>query len=738
MKKALSVILTAAILAAVLCVGTAGASAMTPGMLNTYTPPAGLQTQRVMFAMPGAWLNEYTQAHTDNVVGIYWWTGIDAPSALDTMDNSHGNWPGYKADKMEEPGVDNLWYCDIAAYTPYDGNTNNDITHIVWNNYVLCDPDDLYHPNQTEDIFIEFWAESLNNHFSHLFGNTEVEWGSYADNYFYDAEYGNCLTLDNMVYVIEPGAYGWNYWVDRDTWLGRFYFYYGGGDYGVWPTKAQNTAMNGAGGNFMTDDYYQSIYRTPDNPTNPTNPTDPTVPTQLAFDPDTHYCTGEHNLAYEVVAPTCDKQGFTRLYCQACPYEVHYDFTPATGAHTYTGAEEITYASGETVTVGGYCSQCGAAGPRTPAWEQRSDQKIYFDANTLSAYADTEIGNCYLFLFSDSGDILLPWENTAQTALQYDNTLHCAYFDCSGLTLQEGAHYCVIVHTARGQQTSDIVFGTECFGDLLYCTGMRVENSVDGNQYTFDAVWANADPDKYNARKQVTSIGHVIGRAFYEGQTAESVFADYLSKGDTPGGVYYPLRYGIYNSVQQSADTVAGLLGVGIAEAAQLAAQYGITDWNAADSVLRGSDAYTRAAGVSCMLSVLDAGYRNNTNTITKVTAAMKALKVTRTMTREAVTNSNFAEAEKTALLALLRNSKGYVLTGDADGDDVVSINDATLMQSYLAENTDSNGAPVIDITKEEALRILDANKDGKINIKDVTEMQRFAAELIGDLDIIG
>ena len=296
MKKALSVILTAAILAAVLCVGTAGASAMTPGMLNTYTPPAGLQTQRVMFAMPGAWLNEYTQAHTDNVVGIYWWTGIDAPSALDTIDNSHGNWPGYKADKMEEPGVDNLWYCDIAAYTPYDGNTNNDITHIVWNNYVLGDPDDLYHPNQTEDIFIEFWAESLNNHFSHLFGNTEVEWGSYADNYFYDAEYGNCLTLDNMVYVIEPGEYGWNYWVDRDTWLGRFYFYYGGGDYGVWPTKAQNTAMNGAGGNFMTDDYYQSIYRTPDNPTNPTNPTDPTVPTQPAFDPDTHYCTGEHTI----------------------------------------------------------------------------------------------------------------------------------------------------------------------------------------------------------------------------------------------------------------------------------------------------------------------------------------------------------------------------------------------------------------------------------------------------------
>ena len=49
-----------------------------------------------------------------------------------------------------------------------------------------------------------------------------------------------------------------------------------------------------------------------------------------------------------------------------------------------------------------------------------------------------------------------------------------------------------------------------------------------------------------------------------------------------------------------------------------------------------------------------------------------------------------------------------------------MNINDATLLQRYLAEYT---------VTLN--LKLADTNRDGKVDIRDITEIQRYVAQII-------
>ena len=64
-------------------------------------------------------------------------------------------------------------------------------------------------------------------------------------------------------------------------------------------------------------------------------------------------------------------------------------------------------------------------------------------------------------------------------------------------------------------------------------------------------------------------------------------------------------------------------------------------------------------------------------------------------------------------------------IIGDVDGDGVVTVVDATLIQKYAADsigNTEFN------------VNTADVNLDGFINIDDATKVQRYAADLSGAL----
>lgn len=68
------------------------------------------------------------------------------------------------------------------------------------------------------------------------------------------------------------------------------------------------------------------------------------------------------------------------------------------------------------------------------------------------------------------------------------------------------------------------------------------------------------------------------------------------------------------------------------------------------------------------------------------------------------------------------------VVKGDVDGDGTLTINDATMLQRYLAEFTNAKGGPLIDVSNQFSFSRADANSDGKINVRDVTAIQRALA----------
>ena len=60
------------------------------------------------------------------------------------------------------------------------------------------------------------------------------------------------------------------------------------------------------------------------------------------------------------------------------------------------------------------------------------------------------------------------------------------------------------------------------------------------------------------------------------------------------------------------------------------------------------------------------------------------------------------------------------IMYGDLDGDGRVDVNDATVLQRYIAEYTDLS---------DRQLAAADVNGDGMVTIDDVTHLQRYLAE---------
>ncbi|MBQ1974842.1 MAG: hypothetical protein II224_03435, partial [Ruminococcus sp.] len=110
-KKALSIVLAGTMALSMTAVSAVSVSAeeLAPGGFGTlgeYTPNTGVKTNKLMFAMPGAWQNDTTKDEKcGGAAGIYWWSGYDTP---DNAAGGHG-WPGYKSVQVAEEGVSNLW-----------------------------------------------------------------------------------------------------------------------------------------------------------------------------------------------------------------------------------------------------------------------------------------------------------------------------------------------------------------------------------------------------------------------------------------------------------------------------------------------------------------------------------------------------------------------------------------------------------------------------------------------------
>lgn len=255
--------LTLVALMAALSVGNTSAAVDENGY---YVPEEGESTNRYYFAMPNNWRNKFT-----DTAGVYFFPDVVIDGFVEGEEPM--SWPGYKA------------YFDgykSYAYSIYYVDCPTDIEFIVWNNYIKSGATD-----DTAMSDAEKQSDGVNTEFCSLYDYDiyDAEWfaeieeiyntdksalGEYADNFFYDEELdcGFSFRYDNMIYVVNhfsgnptSGA-SWN-----DTYEGDWYFYYGNGEYGTYPTREGAEAH----GTLYSLSNWKGMTASPDEPA-PTEP----------------------------------------------------------------------------------------------------------------------------------------------------------------------------------------------------------------------------------------------------------------------------------------------------------------------------------------------------------------------------------------------------------------------------------------------------------------------------------
>lgn len=231
-KKLVSLLLAGSVVASMAAIASVSASAIIDSN-GCYAPGENVTcgTYRYYFAMPKEWYSANT-----NTAGAYWWNGTDACGAVDGSGGTLA-WPGYKAQKSD---VEDIYYLDCPT----------DVPTVVWNNYLdggqdKEDPKYL-EAKQAKDAGVEYYSADDSDLYDfdwfaemeESYNGDKADLGGFADNFFMEEEYGFGLSFnfDNMIFVLDLEKTSENF-EGKKTYVGDWYFYYGNGEYGTYPTK---------------------------------------------------------------------------------------------------------------------------------------------------------------------------------------------------------------------------------------------------------------------------------------------------------------------------------------------------------------------------------------------------------------------------------------------------------------------------------------------------------------------
>ena len=245
-KKLVSLLLAGSVVASMAAIASVSASAVVDAN-GCYEPGDNVEaTHRYYFALPNTWVSEYS-----NTAGAYWWSGTDACGALDGTGGDVA-WPGYKAQRGDYSSNNyGLFYVDCPT----------DVSQIIWSNWVDGgeDPEAPIYSTakQTNDARADYYStfeaadtDTYNPEWlakmEEYFNTDKSKLGEFADNFFYDEEFdlGFSFNFDNMIFVAPPTPNGVNSVNNKPTYNGEWYFYFGDGLYGTYPT-AEESEENG-------------------------------------------------------------------------------------------------------------------------------------------------------------------------------------------------------------------------------------------------------------------------------------------------------------------------------------------------------------------------------------------------------------------------------------------------------------------------------------------------------------
>ena len=194
---------------------------------------------------------------------------------------------------------------------------------------------------------------------------------------------------------------------------------------------------------------------------------------------------------------------------------------------TYTYKENSQYFDwGYTYDEVTYCNNCDMIISRENKQSNYADSgMIFFDA-TSAGWEDASRIYFYIYEINENGhsEELVPWGSKRLSGTYLGNGKW--EYDAAGVGVEPGKQYCLIVSNYyTGAQCYDLVMDSSCFGDTAYVTGDHIENPVDSNKYTIEAKWKNSS---LGPRKQITSIGNVVGETVPTATTPYKIFVDFL------------------------------------------------------------------------------------------------------------------------------------------------------------------------------------------------------------------
>lgn len=690
-KKLTSIFLAALLATSVTAVSLESVSAVVDEN-GCYAPGENVicGTNRYYFAMPNSWLNEYT-----DTAGVYWWYGTDTCSAVDGSGGTV-TWPGYKAHRDDfATEYYGIYYIDCPT----------DVPTIVWNNYI-DGGSDKYAPvysaaKQAQDANVEFVCDGDSDIYGtewfaemeESYNGDKAKLGDFADNFFYDEQWGLgfAFDFDNMIYVAPYEPNGENF-MGKPTYSGDWYFYYGNGEYGTYPTR-EEAESKGALKN-LADSPATPDEPVPVDPTEPATPDEPFVPVYPDDD--------EGTISFDVKKSGWNLNTNKKFYCHIWKYD---------GSPTSSGTDWLQWQSKKEL-----CS---------------------FDADTGIASFDLK-----------------------KTGHNFD--------------VSDGAVYCVIFSSNTGMQTYNTIMSGSCIGDTMYCTGVQVENPEDSEKKCSEAVWEN-NPD-CGPEKKITSTGNVIGTALPEGETDATLLANYLLQYyDDPDKT--DLTQSLLDTLNVSPDDVMNVVYARSNDESQIEKIYNILfdcpdpnwgsyngyhyykysdeeveiigyDGDEEELVIPGTiegykvrsidfSAFKDCTGLKSVtipygVTIVGEYAFLNCNNLKSVTipSSVTNIGVYAFGFRKSKYTDDFIKIDgftikgvKGSIAEEYANEVGFdfvaveeEILGDVDGNGVISVADATLIQKYLAELT---------VFTDSQVNVADVNGDGAVNVLDATAVQQ-------------
>jgi LPXTG-motif cell wall-anchored protein len=134
----------------------------------------------------------------------------------------------------------------------------------------------------------------------------------------------------------------------------------------------------------------------------------------------------------------------------------------------------------------------------------------------------------YCHIWERGGESINNWQSKAEACKKESDTVYYYDLDKAKITLDPSKDWCCCFSAGpSGIQTCDLTVGKECIGDTAKMTGNKIENTVDSEKKSDEAVWT-INSSKYGPHKAFTSIGNIVGSKLCPHEKGTEVIGDWL------------------------------------------------------------------------------------------------------------------------------------------------------------------------------------------------------------------